>query len=387
MQSFAMGINLPWVACGHDFGPRPAPWQGSPRTDWTALEGRFRELAEDGVEVLRHWVLAGGVNVPFGRPARALVIPWVGPRRRRGESAWSIARRRPGPERLWFLEAVPTWPEEALDDLCAFAATARRAGLTLWPSFLSFEWFLPLQRQRGGVQSRGRAGLAFAPRFFDRLLEPMLDRLPADAVAAVELINEPDWPVRRNALPSLYPHPAFVEPTRMSRWLIEGVERIVARGFVASVGFAHGAAPWLTAEARAHLTRLAEEGRYVHQAHHYPRPGWRLPEAAESAIQPVVLGEMASAQSDRWSDPGLREDDPSAYLEARLSLARARGYAGAFPWSVRAGDRHSAYSNAVRAQLRRFTRDLSTPKGCLHKDTPDVVSPGRRASSTPESRD
>ena len=71
-MSFFVGLSHPWVRCGHDFGPRPPPWQGVGPTDWGAVEAELRRWREAaGVRWSRWWLLAGGVNYPVGRDPHA----------------------------------------------------------------------------------------------------------------------------------------------------------------------------------------------------------------------------------------------------------------------------------------------------------------------------
>ena len=66
--AFQLGLNHPWVTCGHDFGPRPPAWSGAPGTDWGEVERQLAEARAAGVRVSRWWILAGGVNYPVGAP-------------------------------------------------------------------------------------------------------------------------------------------------------------------------------------------------------------------------------------------------------------------------------------------------------------------------------
>ncbi|MGF1466542.1 MAG: hypothetical protein ACFCGT_10440 [Sandaracinaceae bacterium] len=365
---FLVGVNYPWRACGHDFGPRPRPWRGAGPTDWAAVEQDLKDLEALGVQVARWWVLAGGVNLPVGRPLRGPMIPWLGMTPGRG--GWlrgTIEAARTGrlPRRYAIAGPTPTWPRASLDDFAALLGACRAAGVRLLPSLVSFELFLPVEVQAGGVRSRGRAGYAVpgrrrAERFFDRLLEPLLEVSGAfrDAIYAWEVINEPHWAVR--LLPQGWAGPrGWVRPDAMSAFIRLGVERIAARGFLATVGFIHGELPWLAPATTAALRRLAADGRYVHQMHHYPGlwvPPRPLPPAASLAVAPCLVGELPTSRHQAWPDEGLREGDPERYLAARLAAARRAGYAGALLWSVRGRDKHSAFGPAVRRQVEAFTR-------------------------------
>lgn len=363
--SFTVGLNLPWVKCGHDFGPRPPAWSGAPRTDWGRLERELAELRADGIEVVRFWILAGGVNYPVGRDPDEV-----------------FARRRGG-----FVPrgALPPVSDEFLFDFSCLIRACANAGVRLVPVFCSFELFFPLEARGPGVFSGGRAAVVLGERddeapeaaaaFLDATLTPMLEvaRPQRACVEAFELVNEPDWVVRGGPLhlrrrgARIERSPKSVSPRAMSAFLVEGVHRVCDAGLVATVGFKPLRSRWLDPDAAALFDRLAAEGRFVHQLHHYPslHELAPLPPARRSPRTPVVVGEMPLAQG-RWLDPRFMrwldggparwaaEADPQRYLESRLELVRDRGYAGAWLWSAHATDAASGYGPAQRAQVRRF---------------------------------
>ncbi len=334
-RALVVGLNLPWSYshCGYDFGPPPPGWRSrhpSPRDFEAELGPALREAHDAGVRVIRFFVFADGIAHPSG-PSPTPLDPGV---------------------------AVDL---RALLDLCS------RIGLRAIPSLVSFEWFFPPRRGRGGIVRRGRAELALGPgadggarsldAFFDATLEPLL-RIPGssgqpthEAVFAWELVNEPDWCVKKH----------HVAPAAMSRFVERGVERIVDAGYVATVGFLHAEVPWLAERTRDRLVALARRGRYLHQIHHYPRArGPGLPVASASPFgEATLVGEMASndAPSARWPETSLRasEEDPEHYLERRLELVETAGYRLALLWSRNANDEKSGFDASVREQIRRFT--------------------------------
>ena len=72
-------------------------------------------------------------------------------------------------------EAPPRLPRGFLEDLERLLAACAASGVALWPSLLSFESFLPLETQTGGVTSQGRDRLVLDPGVFDAALGPLLD--------------------------------------------------------------------------------------------------------------------------------------------------------------------------------------------------------------------
>ncbi len=339
-MSVELGVNFPWVACGHDFGPRPPAWAGAKPTDWAAIEGELRALRALGLRVARWWVLAGGVNYPCGVDPASIAV--------RERWGFGLPRRA---ERWVFPGPPPPLPRAFLEDFERLLGACAASGVALWPSLVSFEAFLPIEVQTGGVTSRGRAELVLHPGFFDATLEPLLDVCERwrGAVRAFEVVNEPHWALS----------PAWVDAARMSRFVAEGAERIARRGIAASVGFFDAAATWLSAEAKGRLRRLAARGRYVHQHHHYPAADRHttLPPAWQSAVRPVWLGEVPTSRRGRWRDAGLAEGDDARYLARRLERIEALGYEGALLWAWRARDAHARWDATVEAQLRARSPD------------------------------
>lgn len=350
---FVLGVNVPWVRCGHDFGPRPPAWAGAPPTDWSALARELESVRALGARVARFWILAGGVNYPVGvDPSRiADAVPFTAP----------FSSRRPwARERAHRLELrgdPPSLPSAFLADFERLLVACRAADVKLLPSLVSFELFARLREQAGGPRSGGRGAFVLGARtgpFYDRVLEPLLERSEPyrDALFAWEVMNEPDWA----ALPTPERGP-WAPPEALAAFLLEGARRVARRGFRATIGFANPRPSWLPPDVLAGLRALADRGVYVHQRHFYPREdlGMRLPPAHASAVVPCLLGELPTAQAARWADPELwlTESDPERYLEARLALAKERGYEGALVWSCRGSDPQSRWSPGTRAQLRR----------------------------------
>lgn len=368
-MSFFVGLSHPWVRCGHDFGPRPPAWAGVGRTDWTAVEAdlrRWREVA--GVTWSRWWLLAGGVNYPVGRDPDACF-------RREGRH---------------FVGDPPPLPTAFLDDFEELLRAASRAGVKLLPSLLSFEFFLPRSALTGGSAfTGGRAPIVFGNRqapleasidaFLDATLSPLLEVSSRHraSVGAWEVVNEPDWVVEGGPLhlhvtegrPRRTPKTV---PRRFMCALIErAVDRIVGRGFVATVGFKAADPPWLLPRLTRKLRRYGGHGEYLHQLHYYPSllEPRALPRHDRLPLRPCVVGEMPTAMGRRldpfvmrWRDDRDRERgrDPSRYLERRLDIVRRKGYPGALLWSGRAADRASTWGPSQWAQVRRALRPGAT---------------------------
>lgn len=361
-MSFLLGINFPWLTCGHDFGPRPPEWSNESRTDWGAVEAELRELRELGLTLIRWWVLAGGVNLPVGAPASSIATrvpfdePWP-PHLRP-----SVRERPRYPERWELHAALPPLPRQFLDDFEQLLEACARAEVRLVPSLVSFELFLPIEDQ-GGPTSGGRSAFVLGGQqaaFFDATLEPLLEVCERyrHALAAFEVANEPGWTLAPDGQSERYgPHPPWVSAPDLTEFLIDGVRRIARRDLRATIGFSVPQPRWLPPSARTTLRRIADRGAYVHQRHHYPRERTdRLPPATDGAVQPCWLGEMPTSPAVRWPDEGLAEGDETRFLERRLNLARERGYEAALVWASHATDQAVRWDTREKVQVRRAAR-------------------------------
>jgi hypothetical protein len=72
---------------------------------------------------------------------------------------------------------------------------------------------------------------------------------------------------------------------------------------------------------------------------------------------PGIVGEFASAPSDRW--PELQENDQSVLN--RLRLADAQGYPLAIPWSFLATDDHTSWTSDTERNVECFTQGSNCP--------------------------
>jgi len=304
-----------------------------------------------GITLVRWWLLGGGVNLPCGIDPSSIA------------ARQPFGRGFPAHAHRWVpSEPLPVLPQSFLIDFERLLEACERTGVSLWPSLVSFESFLPIEDQAGGVTSRGRAPLLLDPSFYPSVLEPLLDvceRRPK-GVFAFEVCNEPGWALAPGWLNASFgQHPPWVSAERMSRFLTDGVDRIARRSLVATVGFLDASVPWLTVSARSRFRTLAARGSYVHQHHHYPGvTGQRaLPPAWRSAVQPVWVGEVSTTRHGRWHGGGLAEDDPRRFLERRIQHIASAGYAGALLWARHSGDPHARWDANVESQVRAIRGD------------------------------
>ncbi|MEM9072641.1 MAG: hypothetical protein AAGE52_29305 [Myxococcota bacterium] len=373
---FVVGLNHPWIECGHDFGRRPPPWQGAGRTDWERVRADLDRWRTDaGITWSRWWLLAGGVNYPVGQSPD---VAFERIHDRHGQQFQLRPDDRP-------LALTP----EFLDDFEALLRVASLSGIRLVPSLLSFEFFFPAEQHAEGntrseeVWSGGRKRLvvgrddepveAAVDAFLDATLSPLLEvskRHPR-AIGAWEVINEPDWVTEGGPLHArlrdgrIHAMPKTVSSRSMCVFLERAVDRIVSAGFLSSIGFKQGNPDWITPRLFRRLQALSRSDRYLHQLHYYPslhEPA-PLPHHKRLPFRPCVVGEMPTHRGGwlnpffmRWLDDldFARASDPNRYLERRLDIVRRRGYPGAWLWSGQAGDDASAWGPAERAQVRAF---------------------------------
>jgi hypothetical protein len=354
-----VGINYPWLHCGWDFGPVP-PGYG-PRVSREELRADLTRLAQAGVSIVRWFVLADGFVYGTGETA---------PRREKG--------------RFRFAAEAPLAPG-FVDDFEALLALCAELGLSLLPVLIDHHfafpglahdsedartlslwdrtprkgqkpsWRLLAARERAsrmpvGYVKGGRvdviADARATGRFIDSVLVPLLaaSQRYEHAIYAWELINEPDWIMRR--LPF---EPGFRLPrATVCRFMEQGLGVIRDHGFVATVGFASARS---LRSVQGELPALA-----LNQLHYYPRGRFaRLAAARFANGRPAIVGEFATESAVLGPWPDLSADRQQ--IAARLALARDKGYQAALLWSYRARDRATLADRALlEGEITRFAR-------------------------------
>jgi len=302
VPSFVVGANLPWLNYGGDFGVNA--WQHGGGCARPEVRARLREtldaLAASRATLLRWFLLCDG---------RAGLV-----RAPDGGAAGLDARVFP--------------------DMDAAVEELDRAGMRAIFVLFDFHWF-HRARSVDGAQTGGRgawlADAALRARTFEHVLAPLLDRYGrTPAIAAWDIINEPEWVTRHG---------------RAALWL-----RPIATRAVARAGVSRGAMRALVGEAcrlvHERTTQAATVGSAssrsldlvrgldldFYQVHWYDRFDLRSPlgqPVSDFVLdRPVLLGEFPTKGSR---------------LSAReiLDTARAAGYAGALGWSAAANDEAS----------------------------------------------
>jgi hypothetical protein len=294
-------VNLPWLSYGGDFGANAwHPDGGVGRAGCVeVLRAELGRLGDLGVSALRWFMLCDG-------------------RAGLRESASGVPE---GLDEFVFRDA-----DVAVEEL-------DRAGLRAIFVLFDFHWFKPAAIV-DGVQTCGRGHLArdlgLRERLLDRVVAPLLERYGRHpSIAAWDVVNEPEWVVRRRGVPA----PG------------DGVPRSAMHGFIRDVvDLIHErtshAATVGSASTRT-LPLVRDLGLDVYQAHWYDHLDRRAPldrPVHELGLdRPLILGEFPTRGSSR----SARE-----ILEA----AQRAGYAGALAWSALASDTasdHDALASAL----------------------------------------
>ena len=287
-EPFWLGVNLPWFTYGCDFGAN-------------------------------RWQPAGGISRPFRREHVRDVLGGLADRGASRVRWFMLADGRAG-----LLESTAGDPigldEEFWRDVDAGLEALERAGLSAIFVLFDFHWFTRA-RIVDGVRIGGRGLLASDPtrrrRLVDAVVGPLLERYGRHpAIAAWDIVNEPEWVTRRVRLP-----------------LTAGVSRAAMRAFIRAIVEAvhrqtSHAATVGSASTRT-LPLVEGLGLDLYQVHWYDRLAGKAPldrpVGSLGLDRPVILGEFPTRGS------GLA---PSTILDA----ARRAGYAGALAWSALARD-------------------------------------------------
>jgi hypothetical protein len=287
-MAFWLGLNLPWLDYGGDFGKNA--WQpdgglAAFPSRRARLEGTFAALAGQGWRVLRWFLLCDGrAGVRFSP---------------RGE-----------PQGL---------DDRLFADVDQGLALAGAHGLQVMFAVLDFHWF-DKARTVDGVSVGGHARTVSDARLRARLLEsvlaPLFERYASEpTVWGWDLCNEPEWAVKRVSAGR-----ASVTHSAMRAYLSESAA--LARGLVTqpvTVGLA-------TVRGLDLVTGI---GLDFYQAHWYdsvePTAPLADPVAGLGLDRPLILGEYPTKGSQR---------KPSAIV----ATAQQAGWAAALAWSVLAQD-------------------------------------------------
>jgi sugar phosphate isomerase/epimerase len=297
---FVIGANLPWIDYGADIGSNawhPDGGLGARPESLARLDRTLAALAADGVRVVRVFLLCDARSgVRFDAAGWPLGLD---------ETAWA--------------------------DLDALFTSARDHGIGLMPVLFDFH-LCSDARIVNGVQLGGRARLVADPAargaLLERVVAPIAERYGSDdAVAAWDVMNEPEWCLKRRRRPR-----ARVTFDAMQRFLAGAVESVRRRARQpVTVGCA---GTW-----RLDLVRPL--GLDFYEVHWYERFGRA---ALERPVADLDLGHHAVILGEF---PGR-----TASVADVLDAAKRAGYEGALLWSVLADDDQSAYPPELSACIR-----------------------------------
>ncbi|MCP4423642.1 MAG: hypothetical protein GY803_04035 [Chloroflexi bacterium] len=296
--AFSPGVNLPWLNYGQDFGQAVWPsgsWEHngiSIPANRTVIANDFAFLANHLVEDVRIFVFADG-------------------------------RASPDFDVNGYVTHLD---EHFFADFDALLAVS--GDLNIVPVLLDFHW-LDVADMPFGVQEGGHSDIISdtmkRQSFIDNALRPFLQRYNGHPnIHSIDIINEPEWRVIE-----LIDDPAEIGPVPLAdmQAFVAEASQIIHQesNFKVTLGSAKG--EWLS-----HWQGL---GLDYYQAHYYDWMGVESPFVFVQELgldRPVVIGEFPTTNT---------QHDITTYLDA----IAMNGYAGAWPWSLRAGDFVSLFTD------------------------------------------
>jgi len=339
-----VGINYPWINYGWDFGDPPPAWVADcDLPEWrerkrTQIDDDFRGFASQGIFAVRWFLLGDGTNY--------------------GIDAYAPRETNDG----WTADPLPAGHpvhDQIREDFTFILETCSKHNLKLFPSLIDFPWCqegMAVAGNRGIIKGGRHDIIRNADKrraFLERVLDPLLDVSVryADSIYAWELINEPEWVVRKLSLFGEKNKNKPLSREAMKDFIREGTRRINRRldskgrsAFRSSVGFAHwnSLGRW---DAQALGITLA-------QFHYYAQGNRSLPRHSQLTACPCVVGEFATAAAREWPDlrpTGQRVTD-------RIACAEDRGYEACFLWSARAADEATCWTDQEQQETLVYTR-------------------------------
>lgn len=301
-MAFWVGVNLPWLDYGLDFGTNA--WQphggvASSRARRARLQAVCEELEGRGCRVVRWFLIGDGrAGVRFASDGTPLGLD-----------------------------------DRFFADVDLAIATAGRHRLLILFVLVDFLWFRRARTLRGvrmGGHKRTVADAGERARLLARVFAPILARYGQEPVIwGWDLCNEPEWAVRRVAA-----RPASTVSRRdMTAFLREA----------AGCAHEHASQPVTVGLASLRGISLVRDARLdLYQVHWYDalqrRSPLETPVGSLGLDRPLLLGEFPTRGSRR----------PASEI---VACAKRAGYAGALAWSVMAEDRASDFAS-VAEQLR-----------------------------------
>jgi hypothetical protein len=295
------GINYPWTVFqgrpnyGCDFGRNQWNSHAGVTAHLDEVNADFAAMAAAGIEVARWFVFTDG----------------------RGGVDWSMNGELGGIAGRFD------------DDMTAALDIASTHGMRLCLVLVDFAWLDDPVRRAALIGDR--------PVFFDRVLDPFLDRHGRHpAIHSFDVINEPDWVTGDLA----------TDPGRVA-WTVADLRAFV--GAASQRIHEHSHALVTLGGGQVRFAKEWDDAAYgldVVQIHSYPDV--RYPRRDETVFgrtaadfglsKPLLIGECP-AHPRRHPDGHL---SPAYYLTDYLSLAREGGYLGAWAWSFKGVDAFGA---------------------------------------------
>jgi hypothetical protein len=304
---FLLGANYPWKSYGGDFGANAWGTYGV-HTKAPEIGGELAALRGDEMYVARWFVFTDGrAGINFDAQGYPIGLE-----------------------------------DHVFKDMDEAVALAQGAGVYLIPVLLDFHWAF-WAKSEGGVQMGGRRDTLSDPAKRAALVEavvaPLLDRYAdAPAILAWEIMNEPEWVISDLPEPSVNGEADALSLADFYAFSAAVADEVHARTS-AYVTLGSASLKWhkvWTPEFAA-TRQLPVIALDFYQAHYYPwMDGQSLqdhPELGTVAFSPLVQ-DAGALGLDRPLVVG--ELAMSSDAGATLDTLVAKGYAGAWPWSVNA---------------------------------------------------
>lgn len=347
-----IGVNLPWFDYGWDFGDAPPGWRNGSDPTWAgSINANLDYFYDLGIRVIRWFIFGDGLTYGTGEnaPQKNQKEEWdFEPSdlsdsfsrhfRQLLESFTKFNKNKKGQPPIQLLPVLLDF------HLCMKGSIAARTNALKWIKTGQTDNWIKGGRIKMVTDSR------MSKKFYDSALEPLL-KIAEDhreTIFAWDIFNEPDW-ITEGWHPSKHIRGLPVKAVSMQQFLVLAMERVHAKKFKTTIGFALIKTIESSKLSSEKLPPPLNKSLHYDQFHHYNLDDDKKILPKNAFKEKGIVGEFASSfNKDFW--PELKENQDVIY---RLKQIEKMQYPLALIWSGLGNDDHTSWGDAEQG-IKKF---------------------------------